>query len=425
MNPNLDAIERRFAIFGMMFLTGIFRLASFYTSPDALNDTPPMSNPLDKVSSLLQQFLYITTLLLLLARGQSTVRAMIRDPTVWMLIIYTFLSFLWSDFPSLSKRKGITTIQTSYFGLYVASRFTMKQQLQMLAWVFGFIAVFSFVFTLAFPGSAIEAGANAGSWRGPFTQKNLLARFMVLGAIVCLLVALDKPKKPKIAWGSFGMCILMILLTGSKTALLLLIMILALLPLYKLLRYKDTLVIPILVLSTLIAGTLTIFVVEYWLDILAALGRDPTLSGRTNLWEIAIEKISERPWLGYGYLGFWLEGGEAEVIWKEEGYKPPHGHNGYINTAVDLGLVGLFLFLLIIFVTYARAIVWLKAGNSSIEFWPAFFIIFLLMYNITESTIIEFNSIFWALVVMVSLSMKRVKPRRTTMISPRDPVDSS
>jgi O-antigen ligase len=46
------------------------------------------------------------------------------------------------------------------------------------------------------------------------------------------------------------------------------------------------------------------------------------------------------------------------------------GHNGYINIALDLGLVGLFLFLLIIFVMYIRAIIWLKAGKTSLELGP-------------------------------------------------------
>ncbi|HEY9863050.1 MAG TPA: O-antigen ligase [Candidatus Obscuribacterales bacterium] len=335
-----------------------------------------------------------------------------------MLIIYTFLSFLWSDFPSLSKRKGITTIQTSYFGLYIASRFTLKQQLQMLCWAFGIITVFSLLFSLAFRGVAVETGANAGSWRGPFTQKNLLARLMVLAAIIFILIALDKPKHYRWVWALFGNAVLMILLTGSKTALLLLLTILMLLPLYNLLRKKDTILIPVLVSAVLIGGSSLIFITENWLNLLAALGRDPTLSGRTTLWELAIELIKQRYWLGYGYQGFWVAGGACEVIWRHEGYKPPHAHNGFVNMSLDLGVLGLIIFLTIIVVTYARGIIWLRAGNTWAELWPVCYVTFFFMYNHTESTIIEHNSIFWALLVSVSLSMKRVRPTRNLPLPP-------
>ncbi|WP_413260150.1 O-antigen ligase family protein [Floridanema fluviatile] len=396
----------------------MLRFASFYTSPDAKADAEPTYNPFDSISSLIQQFVYLTSLFFLIARGKTSVRVALRDPLVWTLPILTMLSFLWSDFPDISLRKGITTLQTTYFGLYVASRFTIKQQLQMLGWVLGITAVFSFFFTLAFPGVAIEAGANAGSWRGPFTQKNLLARLMVLGAIVFLLLALDRPKSPKLLWGGFGICVLMVILTGSKTALLLLFTIIILLPFYKLLRAKDTIIIPAIVGLIIIGSSVITFVTENWLTILAALGRDATLSGRTTLWEVALEKISERFWLGYGYQSFWLDGGGAMIIWKIEGYKPPHAHNGFINMALDLGVIGLFLFLTILLVNYIRSIIWLRIGKTVTDLWPIFYITFFFMYNHSENTIIEHNSIFWSLLVTVSLSMRRVKLVKRQITAP-------
>lgn len=411
MNPYLKFFESRFVIFGFIFLTGVLRLASFVTDPDPTEDAVPVSNPYDKLSSLFQQVVYLTSLFLLIARQKTSLRTLIRDPLIWTLPVMALMSFLWSDFPANSRRRAITTMQTSYFGLYVASRFTIKQQLQMLGWAFGIVTVFSLLFSLAFPGTAIEAGANAGSWRGPFAQKNLLARFMVLSTIIFLLLGLDNPKYPKVTWGLFGLSLLMILLTGSKTALLLTLTLLILTPLYKLLRNKDTLIIPMLVLGVLISGTLVIYVAENWVDLLAALGRDPTLSGRTDLWELAGELIAKRYWLGYGYQGFWLDGGGAVIIWKAEGYKPPHAHNGFVNTALDLGVVGLFLFVLTMLATYLRSVVWLRRNLQAADLFPIFYVTFFFLYNHTESTIIEPNSIFWALLVSVSLSMKQPKPR--------------
>jgi O-antigen ligase len=408
MNPTLNFIEKRFAIFSLIFFTGVLSLSSFYVAPDSKLDADPVANPLDPLLSLIQYGVYTFALLLILARWKTSLRTALRDPLVWLLTGTALISFLWSDFPDWSLKKGITTLQTTSFGLYMASRYDMKQQLQMLGWALGIIAVFSLLFSLAFPGTAIEAGVNAGSWRGPFVQKNILSRMMVLSAIVFLLLTLENHRYRYLLGSLLLLSVLLILLTGSKTALLLLLTIVCLLPFYRALRWSDTLLIPLLIITILVAGSIAVFVTGNWENILLGLGRDPTLSGRTNLWELAIELIGKRPWLGYGYQGFWQEGGGAAVIWKSEGYKPPHAHNGFINMTLDLGLIGLFLFLLLLAVTYFRGIIWLRLGKTTIELWSIFYVTFFFMYNHSENTIIEHNSIFWVLLVSVSLSMKRM-----------------
>jgi len=407
MNPALNLFEKWFAIFSLIFLTGILRWASLFVSPDAKAISTNSFNPFDSINSLFQYAIYGLSLFFLVARKKTSVRTIQDNLLIWALPMMTIMSFLWSDFPDDSLRKGITTIQTSYFGLYFSSRFTLKQQLQILAWVFGVVAVLSLLFGIAFRGAAIEAGANAGAFRGPFTQKNLLARIAVLGAIVFLVNALQERRRKFILWGGFFVNVLLILLSTSKTALLLLLMILFLLPLYKALRWKTTKVIPIVIFVILVGGSIAAMVLANWESSLSALGRDPSLSGRTGLWEASIEKILEQPWFGYGYQAFWREGGGADSIWQQEGYKPPHAHNGFINMPLDLGLTGLFLFGAVLAVNYIRSVRCLRVGKTMLELWPIYYITFFFMYNHSENTIIEHNSIFWALLVAVTSSIKK------------------
>ncbi|MBD2072865.1 O-antigen ligase family protein [Phormidium sp. FACHB-592] len=413
MNPTLNFIEKWFTVFSLVFLTGILRWSSLFVSPDAKAVSTDEYNPFDSINSLFQYTIYAVSLLLLLARGKSSFRTAKGQLLIWFLPLMAVVSFLWSDFPDDSLRKGIATIQTSYFGLYFASRFRLKQQLQILAWVFGIVAVLSLIFCLLFRGSAIETGANAGAFRGPFTQKNLLARIAVLGLIVFLINALGFPRRRAVLWIGFGINLLLILITTSKTALLLLLMVLVLLPFYKALRWKATITVPIAIMVIVISGSIATLILTNWESSLTAIGRDPSLSGRTGLWEAAIEKIVERPWLGYGYQGFWRDGGGAASIWLSEGYKPPHAHNGFINIPLDLGLIGLFIFLAILTVSYVRAIGYLRSGKTVLELWPIYYVTFFFMYNYSENTIIEQNSIFWALLVSVALSTKqhnRIQP---------------
>jgi len=410
MNPILNLIEQWFTVFSLIFLTGILRWSSLFVSADATAISTNDSNPFDPISSIVQYLIYAIALFFLIARKNTTISTARGSFLICALPVLATISCLWSDLPDESLRKGIATIQTSYFGLYFASRFSNKQQLHILAWVFGIVAILSLLFGIAFPGASIEMGANAGSFRGPFTQKNILARVAVLGSIVFLLNALQNMQSTsnKITlWLGFLINVLLIVLSTSKTALLLLFMILVLLPLYKALRWKNTIIIPIIIMIIICGGSILAIVISNWEVSLNAIGGDATLTGRAGLWEAAIEKIGERPWLGYGYQAFWQDDGGAVEIWRSEGYKPPHAHNGFVNVPLDLGLIGLFIFLAIIAINYARAIAFLRSVTAIIGLWPIYYITFFFMYNQTENTIIEQNSIFWTLLVSTILSLQQ------------------
>ncbi|MEA5449343.1 O-antigen ligase [Leptolyngbya sp. CCNP1308] len=412
MKSTFNRLEKWFVVFAVIFLTGILRWASLFVSPDPMSNSVNMYNPFDPINSLIQHAIYAITLFFLVARPKTTFMASKRSLLIWALLILAVCSFIWSDFPDWSLRKGITTIQTTYFSVYFASRFNIKQQVHILVWALGIVALFVIAFSLAFPSSAIETGSNAGALRGPFTQKNLLARIATLGVIVFLVSLLERKMSSWFLWIGLFAQLLIVLLTTSKTALLLLFTIFILIPIYKSLKWKMTVAIPILITAVLFLAGIAMLVSFNWESYLTALGRDPGLSGRTGLWEAAIDKIKEKPWIGYGYQGFWQEGGGATEIWKQEGYKPPHAHNGYINIALDLGLVGLFIFLFLIIKNYIKSIVYLRFSRSSIGLWPLLYITFFGVYNYSENTIIEHNSIFWMLIVSVVISINN--PSRFT-----------
>lgn len=104
-------------------------------------------------------------------------------------------------------------------------------------------------------------------------------------------------------------------------------------------------------LGVFAVATGAVFLSAFNLDvqgsILKSLGKSPTLTGRTWLWEQGMEIGMEKPLLGHGYAAFWLPGNpDAERMWLEfdiankSGF---HFHNVFIQSFVDLGLVGLLL----------------------------------------------------------------------------------
>ena len=57
---------------------------------------------------------------------------------------------------------------------------------------------------------------------------------------------------------------------------------------------------------SLLIGVPTVYLaLDNFKRVTGVLGRDPTLTGRTEIWRFAIKSIASRPFLGYGYDVFW------------------------------------------------------------------------------------------------------------------------
>ena len=410
MNQFLKLHESKFAIFALLVFSSVLGISSYYNPTAELTVSPP----LDKVWALMRYAIYAVTLFLIIARFKSVVRPAIRDPFLWGLVVIVVTSFLWSDFPSISRKDGLILLMATLFGLYLASRFSLKEQVRIVAWALGIVTVFSLLYSLVFRGAAVETGFNAGAWRGPMLQKNLLARLMVICAPPLLMVALEKNKYRYVVWIVFIMAVALIVLSTSKSALIICLTLLFLLPLYNAMKWSDSLVIPLSISLILILGFATTALVSNWEPFLFKLGKDPTLTGRTDIWAACLEKIWQRPWLGYGYQAFWQDGGGGEYVWKIMNFRVYSAHNGLLNIAVELGFTGMSFFLLSVVTAYIRGLICVRANKRLEDLWPITCVTFLLMYNQTESTNTEPNSIFWILYVAATLSMRRVpmmKPR--------------
>jgi len=78
-----------------------------------------------------------------------------------------------------------------------------------------------------------------------------------------------------------------------------------------------------------------------------------SLSGRIFIWDFVNYEIARRPFLGWGYQSFWLVGPDSPSIVDAGGWikNMPSSHNGYLDTMLDTGYVGLALLVVFIFAT--------------------------------------------------------------------------
>jgi exopolysaccharide production protein ExoQ len=82
---------------------------------------------------------------------------------------------------------------------------------------------------------------------------------------------------------------------------------------------------------------------------------DPTkLTGRLPIWEKALSDFLDRPILGHGYGAFWLPERVNEFE-RLNGWAFSHAHSMYIESLVNLGLVGFLLGLMVVTFTVGAA----------------------------------------------------------------------
>lgn len=148
--------------------------------------------------------------------------------------------------------------------------------------------------------------------------------------------------------------------------------------------------------------------------LLSLVGKDATLTGRTDLWTYASRLIEQNPLIGIGYQAFWVQNDAApEALWyafhipTRSGF---HFHNQFYATAVELGYIGVavtFFYMAAIIISAFRAV--LGHYNALTVF--LFQIVVLTLSRIyTEVDLLAPFSIGWILTLFVAAYLFKLDP---------------
>jgi O-antigen ligase len=148
-----------------------------------------------------------------------------------------------------------------------------------------------------------------------------------------------------------------------------------------------------------------------------------TLSGRTDIWNFASFEIARKPLFGWGYQSFWFVGPGGPSITDAPGWikNMPSAHNGYLDTQLEMGYMGLVLLVTFIIAT-------LHATRRMVDREPerAWLLLTLAVYiiltNVLETTWMRGMEPLWLLFLIVAAEVGRHwQPFRPEPIC-RDPV---
>ena len=120
--------------------------------------------------------------------------------------------------------------------------------------------------------------------------------------------------------------------------------------------------------------------------LLSFVGKDATLTGRTDLWLAILDLIKQKPLLGWGYMATWVPTDpQTAAIWEEFGWPVPNAHSAYLDVTLQLGLVGLGLLLTIIAIAWQRARACCRRGVLPLGWFSLMLIVGALLFSISET----------------------------------------
>jgi O-antigen ligase len=196
--------------------------------------------------------------------------------------------------------------------------------------------------------------ALAGDWRGSFGHKNVAAGMMAM----LLFIGIYGVRSG--AWLSgtaiIGLASLFLLYSAGKSSLALCFTVLVLTSLTTIVRSlllrAMMLLMPLVLLNMLSVGTV---MSDGLAEIAKKLPLDASFTGRTDVWTFAFEALQLRLFTGYGFEAFW---GSSAIRNLPEGMEwtatAAHSHNGYLDTALGIGLPGLVLLVAVLVIAPLR-----------------------------------------------------------------------
>lgn len=360
----------------------------------------------------------------LFARYRNPRFALHRLPKPLLIFLaLCLLSVIWSSYKAETLLGFGAQLLTTFLGIILATVLTWHEILRTFATALRYILGISLVFELFItfvvkrpvlqnfitienphnPSSLLYWSHNqlliGGPIQGIVANSALLGGFALMGLAVFSVQVRGKLVRPVKGWFWIAIAAIMLLLTGSATIRLALIVLFVTAVFVKWCRIAGSrrkyvyMVVSALATATLI----TIFVQRDWL--VAALGKTPTLTGRTEIWEKVTNLAEQKPLLGWGWVSHWAPWVEPfKSLDTKNELAVMHAHSAWLDVRLQLGWVGVAIFTLLILMTLQR--LWCRAVDqprrgvgaplpyATSAVFPILVLVILLVQALTESRLL-------------------------------------
>jgi exopolysaccharide production protein ExoQ len=373
-----------------------------------LESDPTEGSPFDRFVFLV---LIAAGLVILARRGIGWSEVVGRNKWLFLFFLYLGISVIWSDYPFVSFKRWTKELGNIVMVLVVLTEADPIEATKALFERFGYLLVtLSLLFIKYFPdiGRAYTKSGES-MWVGVTTNKNTLGMTVLvcgIGMMWSLLEPAQVKQGMKDKSQTFAqvvpilMTMWLLFIANSSTSLScgLLGAIILLGTKVPTVRNRMasfgvfggvTIVLLLLVGAMFNAGEAMV----------GAMGRDLTFTGRVDIWK-AVLRESGNPLFGAGYYSFWL-GDRVKRISEGYYYNLNEAHNGYLETYLDNGLVGLFLISAVLLAAAENIKKDLRFGNRCAGL-KITFLVLAAIHNLTETSFSRLGPLWFALLFVIT-----------------------
>jgi O-antigen ligase len=351
--------------------------------------------------------LIVAALMVLIARGSRVGTLLRANGPILLFLFYCGLSILWSDYPDVAFKRWIRVVGDIAMVLVVLTDPSPSAAVKGLLARTGFAIVpLSILFDIG------RAAAGREYHLGLTTNKNMFGQIsMILGlGAVWRFLAIFQGGERKghtrrlVAYGSIVVMALWCLWTAnSATSAACFLVGSTLLAVTRRWGFDRKPTVVHLVVASLVFLALYATILNPNVGIASAMGKDPTLTGRTEIWSVVIA-MNPSPWIGAGFESFWL-GSRLTKLRDMYVWHPNEAHNGYIEVYLNLGWIGLSLLAVVLVRGYQRVVRGGRQDTDTGSLMLAYFVV-AVIYSLTEAGFRMFSPVWIVFLLSVAAVFK-------------------
>jgi exopolysaccharide production protein ExoQ len=351
-------------------------------------------SPLDRSIYLL---LLAGGMVVLVGRREAVASLLRRNRPIVLFVLYCGISVIWSDFPGVAFKRWVKSLGDYVMILILLTEddgeIAVKQVLAKVGFVLLPLSVLLIKYYPSLGRAYASHWVGTQFFIGVASDKNMLGMAcMVFGFAAAWRVIeawsarrRDRTKVVIVHGTILAMGIWLLKLSDSATSLACFGLTSALITVH---TFSDVLR-KCWVLHLSVAAIVLVYASVLFLGVgdglLSSLGRDPTLTGRTDIWDVLLE-VPINPVVGTGFESFWL-GKRLEHLWAFPiVYGINEAHNGYLEMFLNLGWIGVAFLAVLLWTGYKHVLRSIERNPEAGRLRLGYFVI-AVVYNFTEAGI--------------------------------------
>jgi O-antigen ligase len=339
---------------------------------------------------------------------------------VWLMVFLTYclVAVLWSDFPLIAFKRWIKVLGHPIMMLIILTEPNPSQAVGRVLKRCGFLLIpLSLLLCKYYPqyGRAYNYWTGAEYFIGVTTAKNTLGHVCMIFGIFYFWNALQALRMKRgfaklyelsMSGAFLGMSAYLLKMSSSATSLVTMLLGIITIGVAGL-PFVSKRRIGMYFILAIFAFAAADSMFGIYANVVHALGRNLTLTDRTNIWHIVLG-LQHNPILGTGFESFWL-GERLRAVWStEEGIT--EAHNGYLEVYLNLGLVGVTIFAGVLISTYRKIRTDLlrrfEFGRLRLGL-----LVVIIIYNLTEAAFVSVHFIY-AVFFLIAIDYTKLRKLR-------------